>query len=529
MIVFAKKNINLQCVVQLHSTIVNYFSKKTTMSTFSYTIDHIDQIFESANRCGTMRREWFKLSANDDGDYPIYLEKKEKIQEIKHDISVEEKNKNKDEDKILLLKEELTQLNDNRCDIESEIKEDILKCILKHDFKIHIEEIQDSEGKNIYITGEDRDSFFVCKMINEELQKIYKIRQPNRNTILKNLKLLLEDNVDKMLVRGDIKGFFESIPSDELLSKISGSGFVTHRSIKLMKRMFYELSHRFYFKTGVPRGISFSSSLADIYLREIDLKVNQLGGVYFYQRYVDDIIIIASPTKTTPTAKSLFRKVKKIFKDANLELHTERSEKSDKFLAEDLYYDTPGSINLKYLGYSISLDTKTGFVNYKLKETTFIRYEKQMNIAIDYYVKYARRNPRNKNSEKSKGAQKKVRMRHLQPLYKFYKMLGYLTCNYYLGGSKSNILSGIYFKHSLLTEYDQLIELDKMLYHILDEKFDKIKTDDKFKGTDIAKIKDIINHKYSFEKGFLERRMCHLTSADFKMIKHILKNEKKKD
>lgn len=497
------------------------------MSTFSYTIDQVDKIFESASKCGQMKRDWFKLSAND--DYPIYIEEAEKLKGIKRKIKEIEKEKYHDEDDVELLKEDLEKVKGRRCYIEEEIKKDILKCILEHSFKIYFDTKTDPcSGKLLYVTKKDRNSFFACKMINDELQKIYKIKQPDRNVILKNVKLLLEDNVDKMLVRGDIKSFFESIPREKLLSKICNSGFVSHRSIKLMKRMFYELSEKFDFKKGVPRGISFSSSLADIYLREIDLKVNQLDGVYFYQRYVDDIIIIASATKATPTAESLFKKVKNIFKKYELELHIEKD--GGKFIARDLNYSQSEYINFDYLGYNISMDTKIANVHYKLKDSTIEKYKNQIDKAFEYYQKTARTNPRKKYKEATPLkdiSQKKVCLRHRQPLYRLYKLLGYLTCNYYLGGAKSNILSGIYFKHSLLTEEYQLTELDIVLSKSLNKHFLEIRSGEDF---DLEKIKKIIYQKYSFKKGFTERRMCHLTSADLKMIKHVLQdNEKAED
>lgn len=514
--------------MKLHNTIVNNFSKKTIMSTFSFTIDQIDRIFEAANRCGQMKKDWFKLSDEKD-DYPVYIEEEDKAKELKRKIKEKEKEKDYDEDDVELLKEDLEKVKDRKFYVEKKLKEEILENILKHKFEIKFDKRTNlSDGKPLYVTKKDRDSFFACKMINDELQRIYKIKQPDRNVILKNVKLLLEDNIDKILVRGDIKSFFESIPRDKLLSKICNSGFVSHRSIKLMKRMFYELSEKFDLKKGVPRGISFSSSLADIYLREIDLKVNQLDGVYFYQRYVDDIIIIASATEATPTAEMLFNKVKHIFEEYKLELHSE--EDGGKFMAKDLNYSQSENIYFDYLGYNISMDTKIADVHYKLKDTTIGKYIKKIDKVFEYYQKTARINPRKKYKEatplKAK-SQKKVCLHHRQPLYRLYKLLGYLTCNYYLGGAKSNILSGIYFKHSMLTENGQLKDLDKKLYQCLDKHFKDIRSDKDF---GLEKIQTIIYKKYSFEKGFTERRMCHLTSADLKMIKHVLQdNEKAED
>lgn len=487
------------------------------MSTFSYSIDQIDKIFESASRSGQIRRDWLKQNGYDVDI--IYTKLAKERNDCKKKIKEEERKTDKDVNRITELQEELNDILEKRHDIEQTIKQDILKNILKRDFTIKVaRKIHNDTGKYIYVTGKDRDSFFSCKIINDELQKTYKINQPNRNVILKNLMLLLSDKVDKMIVRADIKEFFESIPRKKFIMNIERDGIVSHRSIKLMKRMFFELSQQYNYFSGVPRGISFSPSLADIYLRDIDTKICQLDGIYLYQRYVDDVIIIASPTTETWTAKSLFSKVENIFKDGDLILHSDEDE--GKYMAADIHYDFPQKIVFDYLGYHITLDTQMADVQYELTKTRMDKYAWQIDKVINYYRHAATHNPR-------KTAKKNSNMRHRQPLFRLYKLLGYLTCNYYLGGAKSNILSGIYFKHSMLTDITQLKELDNILYAKFDAEITQEMFDGKFADKEfVNKLRSKIHQEYSFAKGFTERRMCHFTSADFKMVKYILQYEK---
>jgi len=490
------------------------------MSTFSYSIDQIDKIFESTSRNGQIRKDWLKL--NDYDVDVIYDQLAKDRKKFKKEKKEEEKKTNKNVNYISELEETLNKNLEEKQNIEQEIKKEVLQHILKHDFTIKvIQKWHDDSGKYIYVTGNDRDSFFACKIINDELQKTYKINQPNRNIILKNLMLLLSDKVDKMIVRGDIKSFFESIPRNKLCMKIEKDGVVSHRSIKLMKRLFYELSQKYNYSDGVPRGISFSPSLANIYLRDIDTKISQLNGIYLYQRYVDDVIIIASPTTDTPTAKSLFSKVERIFKDRELILHPEGD--GEKYMAEDIHYDIPQKIVFDYLGYNITLNTQTANIKYKLTKNRIDKYTQQIDKVINYYKHVATHNPR-ENPKKIKRDGKV--MRHRQPLYRLNKLLGYLTRNYYLGGAKSNILSGVYFKHSMLTDITQLEQLDKILYEKFHTEITQKMFDDKFTDKEfVNKLRNKIHQEYSFEKGFTERRMCHLTSADFKMVKHVLQYE----
>lgn len=488
------------------------------MSSFSYSLDQINKIFESASRRGLIRKDWLKLNEHDVD--VLYEELAEKRKTLKRQLKNERGKDEQNEDLIFDIEEQLEKNIEEKDYVEKEIKEEVLHDILKRNFEIDVKQkLHEDSGKYIYVTGNDRNSFFACKIINDELQKTYKIVQPNRNVILKNLMILLQDKVNKIIVRADIKSFFESIPREKLIMDIEKDGIVSHRSIKLMKRMFYKLASEYGYDKGVPRGISFASSLADIYLRDIDRQISELNGIYFYSRYVDDVIIIASPSKEFSTAKKLYSKIEAIFNDRGLCLHPGGEGK--KYMATDVHYGASEIISFDYLGYSITLSTSSRDVSYRLTSSRMTKYKDEIKTAISYYRHIATHNPR-----KTEAKGKRRVMRRRQPLYRLYKLLGYFTCNYYLGGAKSNILSGIFFKHSLLTDTAQLHELDSFLY----ETFDRTITEDMFRGKFkdpkfLDKVRKKIRKDFSFEKGFINRRMCHLTSADFKMIKHVLQYE----
>ena len=197
------------------------------MSTFSYSIDQIDKIFESASRCGQLKKDWLKL--NDYDVDVLYSQLAATRKELKKERA--KAKKTKDNDKEEELQEKLEENLEEKSYVERVIKEEVLHNIIQRNYSVHVErKYHNDSGKYIYVTGKDRDSFFACKMINDELQKTYKIKQPDRNVILKNLKLLLLDHVDKMIVRGDIKSFFESIPYNELLETLEKDGIVSRRS-----------------------------------------------------------------------------------------------------------------------------------------------------------------------------------------------------------------------------------------------------------------------------------------------------------
>jgi len=498
------------------------------MSFFAYSLKQIDEIFERANNLGQLRSIWFRYAGESNiEEYGIlYKELAIKAREIRRALRQllnPKKYEEENEDKIEELKEKLESNKQERSYIEKTIKDNIQKGICNNSFRLNIEKVYNVDmGKDMYVTGDDRDSFFACKIIADEMQKSFKIPQPNRIQILRSLQLLLVEPIDKILVRCDIKQFFESIPRNELVAKLESTGLLNNRTLRLIRRMFGDLTNKFSCVEGVPRGISFSPMMADFYLREIDKTISSLSGVYFYKRYVDDIIVVASPSTNFRNAIELYKKLVEIFGKSHLQLHP---ADSDKYIAEDLHYGVEGKLTFDYLGYQISLNKKTAGITMLLTNNRIARYKEQIDKAVSFYERKANCKPVVKGKRLG---------HHHQPLYKLHKTLSFLTCNYHLGGTKSGILSGIYFKHELLTDTGQLSELDEYLdgainrispalFHNIKDKNGVI-VDDYWE-----KIRLTLHDKYSFVRGFEKRKMCKMTSNDFKMIKHLFNYETEKD
>ncbi|MEQ9307542.1 MAG: antiviral reverse transcriptase Drt3a, partial [Marinoscillum sp.] len=87
----------------------------------------------------------------------------------------------------------------------------------------------------------------------------------------------------------DIKSFFEGIQIEQLENKIEDVRGLSRHTKKLLCRGM----HYFHVEKGccVPRGIETSGILSDLYLREFDEIIRRDEGVFFYSRFVDDILI----------------------------------------------------------------------------------------------------------------------------------------------------------------------------------------------------------------------------------------------
>jgi hypothetical protein len=141
---------------------------------------------------------------------------------------------------------------------------------------------------------EDLAHDLVVRRINSCLRSIYKCKQSNRNETIKCLKTVLKETAEYNLHRYDIKKFYETIDRDKLFCWIRSNNEVPYQLIYLIEKLFQGFAS--YEITGIPRGIGLSATLSEIYMKNFDTDINSLDGIYYYSRFVDDIIIVTGTT-----------------------------------------------------------------------------------------------------------------------------------------------------------------------------------------------------------------------------------------
>lgn len=459
-----------------------------------------------------MKREWLRLS-KDGYNIDLYEARSEYNEKRK-----EYHKKEKEQPEELPVLKELLRLKKKEIeDITDEIVEDIFDAINSREARIRYSVSLDDPKKPLFEV-EDRNSYFICKLIMKELNKVYKVKTFSRDSIISDLSMVLKDPCDKIIIRTDVKSFFESIPRDVLLDKIAQDGIISSKTVKLLRRLDFDLKNCEKPYTGVPRGLSFASVLSEIYLREVDRRINKIKGLYFYRRFVDDIVIVAYNNKIENNSIELFNRINDFFEKKKLELH-KASDHDGKFYDASIIYGKEGEASFNYLGYHIQLDNN-GKVSFSLSHDKFQRYIQSIDRIFSFYAEHAFVRPKSRQK-----GEKCSKCKHSQPLYKLYLSLNFLTRNYKLSGKKTDVKSGIFFKHRQLTDVSQLRELDNHL----NKDVDKYITPKRIKCKKVLpkgfceNIAKKIKYNYSFEKGFSERRMCRLSSSDIKSAKWTLK------
>ena len=131
-----------------------------------------------------------------------------------------------------------------------------------------------------------------------------------------------------VILKTDIAKFYDSIPRDrsiELCKQIGLRPDLLQLLLNWSKNMHikhssFNLSAGNETFIGLPQGLSISSLLAELYVKQIDDNFNNVEG---YFRYVDDIVIIC---KNIEDARNKLEKLKLFLEELQLQLSANKTE-----------------------------------------------------------------------------------------------------------------------------------------------------------------------------------------------------------
>lgn len=268
--------------------------------------------------------------------------------------------------------------------------------------------------------------------------------------------------------------------------------------MKYLKGLFYAYNDKAENKEGMglPRGLSFSSHLAELFMRPIDERIKQTEGVFYYKRYVDDILIVADPAKGDE--EHYWNVVDGVFKERGLALHN-GSEK--KYIA--CWDGTTMEEEFDYLGYKFVY--RKGKLDVCLSQKRYLKYIILIDAIFEIYAQCS--HYRRKVDTRGQDVPRR------DALHQLFDRLEVLTSNGLLFGRKNFVATGVYYSNKHLTNLKQLEDLDAYLAKTIDSKetfcppanlFDYGKDNGYEKNVDLIVSK---LHDFSFARGFRERRI----------------------
>lgn len=415
-----------------------------------------------------------------------------------------------DYEKLNGLLEEKEKLKEDRDVALEAILQEISEKANKINYTLSLKKGLVKFGSQLYVINNSPENYFVSKQLQRNIYKTFKVKQASRKSIISQLEILLKDGFPKIIIRTDIKSFYESIPHKQLLSKIEQNSLLSYPSKKIIKKIlnqYWNILVADGIKTitdervGIPRGIGFSAYLSELYLRSFDKKMESYPNVTFYKRYVDDIILII-----TPNTKNEIKKTNTYIKEIeNLLLQTTKLKiNTSKTEAFDLKTKkkTSKTYSLTYLGYKFifgckKLNKKVTWIPLKIRmsDNKLQRYKTKIELAFQDY---------NSSLGKYVGIEKGVSKLLLL-------RIKFLTNNFQLLRRKSNVFIGVYFSNEFLSfPYEDLKELDLRLT----EQITLLPNTTRSNELLIEKLS-----KMSFEKGFKEKRIVQFSTDSFKTNK----------
>ena len=331
--------------------------------------------------------------------------------------------------------------NDLVKDLIKEELESINESILKENFEFNI------KNNDNYFYLENISEKLVIRKLNDNIKRIYKDEQANRKFIIQQVKTLLNETAPFWIIKTDIKSFYESIDRDRIFRKMKNDAMLSYYSIYLLKRIFE--NDLIATQSGLPRGLNISAVLSEIYMRNFDKAIQRYKDVYYYARFVDDIIIFLNNKNS---ALTLFENLNNLIIEQKLSLtiNIDKTELIDGLnfkVIKHKYKRAPIFNNIEYLGYKFYL--------------TSINSDRKLNISI---------------AEKKV---KKIKTRIVKSYVDFlsnndFELLKqrilFLTGNYGISESNdgSTLKAGIYYNYSHINNQEVLIELNlfhrKLLY-----------------------------------------------------------------
>lgn len=350
--------------------------------------------------------------------------------------------------------------------------------IVNDNFEFNIKKV------NEYYLTNDLPNKLVLRKLNDNLKRLYKDEQANRRIIISQIKTLLEESCPFWILKTDISSFYESINRSRIIEKFQNDSMLSYQSMYLLNKLFSnELLND---TTGVPRGLNISATLSEIYMRKFDKWIRRYEGVYYYARFVDDIIIFSNNEKSIESLKE------------NMDLKLAE-------LAEGLI--TNKSKTQSFDGSNIKPDKSLEYLGYKfIKKKSGKKVDLEISIADKKINKIKTRivlcfldYTKNKNF-------------HL-----LEKRIKFLTGNYSIRKSMdgNDLRAGIYYNYLHVNNYNIFTELNTFYRKILYSRNKNF--GEKLSISLTIEQKERLN-KYCFKTGFLDKTYNSFTHDEMSNI-----------
>lgn len=292
---------------------------------------------------------------------------------------------------------------------------------------------------------------FILRKLNDNICRVYAIYQADRYKIVKVICNILASQKPCYILKTDIKDFYESIKLNDIIKILNASSLLSFDTKFTLKQLF---ESEIIQKSGcLPRGINISASLAELFMKKFDNEIKKIDSIFFYARYVDDIIIFSTKKIEPETIQNILNSSQALASETKLFLNKKKTENYEVLSEpkENMY-------EFSFLGYHFKSNLgKNVIISIDHKKVNKIKL-KIIKALIDY----------NKTNDFSL---LKKRIIFLKANYPIKKPSQKVSANERQG----HLHGGLAYNYPLINSFDELRLLDNFFHYVLySDKFNRL-------------------------------------------------------
>ena len=248
-------------------------------------------------------------------------------------------------------------------------------------------------GKNRIVVKYD-DPYSVenvlCNCIKQIVDRTVKVKYPNRNKTMRALFSMLSavrQMSDFTIVRFDFKNFFNSLSARYIFEEFLKSKLSSRLAIDLIRDFANQTEYTY-------AGLCSSNALAEIAASSFDQELKATlseYGLIFYERYVDDSIVIFNRhVEETQIKDMLLSVIESVFHNPHTECKvkckTEYNEKKFTHITRRTIGSNASSVD--YLGYEFLLSQNNNkiTIKYGITDEKIAKYNLRIDKIIEEYT-----------------------------------------------------------------------------------------------------------------------------------------------
>jgi len=363
----------------------------------------------------------------------------------------------------------------------------LIEKLKESEFKVTpIKPRKTSKGDMVILGAHHPVAEFALRKANDNIKRIFKVKPKSREQIVKQIITLFKEPVPFTVLKLDVEKFYENIPIVKVLKTINSNPIPSQHTKSIVNNFLNTPN------AGLYRGQAISSTLSELYMRKFDRTLSSHPAIYYYARFVDDIIIFTTASSeyieniaidSLPEGLNFNNKKKVITKEI--------SKKND-----DVSEQT-----IEYLGYKFILQSdKKKVVNIGIAESKIKKMKSRVICSLKQYCLDS-------------------------DFDLLIDRIKFLTGNYSISSIRKGLKAGIYYNYPLISNQKlgekDLKGLDVFLIKSVLSKTGSL-------GNKLSPILSVSKRKkllrLKFSLGFKNRKVCKISAERIVAIRKAWKH-----